>query len=401
MAGRGVPVVMYHSVGPPRTDWVWNYLITPIDVFEAQMRALADRGWTAISLKDLVDHMAKGTELPPKPVVLTFDDGYLDNWVYVYPIIRKFGHHAVIWMTTDFVDPSAKVRPNLEDVWSGRVGAEALDDHGYLSWEELRTMAADGAIEIQSHAMTHTWYPSGPGIIDFHRPGGVDGYTPPPWLAWNRFPDRKYASLTARLEDLIPYGTPIYENRKSLETRRYFEDPGLADRLADTVARGGGGAFFGREGWRGDLERVVADYGERSDRFETEAEYEERVRHELSGSKRLIEEAVGQDADFLCWPGGARNPLTMRIASEVGYRASTTHYEDPERRNTPGQNPAEINRIGCASPWIWRGKVIIRNTEPEFFIAALDMFAGSGKSLWTMRRHKLRYLLRYYLTGKT
>jgi hypothetical protein len=237
--------------------------------------------------------------------------------------------------------------------------------------------------------------------VDYHRPPGVDGYNAPPWLAWNLYPERKHESLKTDLEALVPYGRPVYENGKSLETRRYFEDADLTEGLVDTVKRGGGDAFFGRPDWRESLEKVVAEHGERKDGFESEADYRERVRHELLESKRLIAEALGTSVDFLCWPGGARSPVTLGIADEVGYLATTTHYEDPERRNTFGQRPNEINRIGCASPWVWRGKVTIRNTDPGFFIAALEQFAGSRNSLWTMRRYKLRYLLRYYITGKT
>jgi peptidoglycan/xylan/chitin deacetylase (PgdA/CDA1 family) len=392
---------MYHAVAPPRPDFMGSYLTTPVGVFEGQMRALSEEGWTAISLTQLHAHMSTGVELPAKPVVLTFDDGYLDNWVYAYPIIKKYGHRAVIWMTTDFVDPRSAPRPTLDDVWSGRVRHEDLNDRGYLSWEEMRAMTAGGHIEIQSHAMSHTWYPSSPRIVDFHRPTGVDGYSPPPWLAWNRFPERKYESLTVHLEDSIPYGVPIFECGKSLETRRYFEDAALTELLVRTVAAGGGADFFRQKGWRDALDKIVRDYGERKDRVEARAEFEQRLRRELSESKRLIEDALGTRVDFLCWPGGARSPLTVSMAAEVGYLATTTHYEDRARRNTFGQDPSEINRIGCASPWVWRGKIIARNTDPDFFIAALELFAGFRKSLWTMRCYKLKYLIRYYLTGKT
>jgi peptidoglycan/xylan/chitin deacetylase (PgdA/CDA1 family) len=401
MTPRGVPVVMYHSVGPSRPDWSWNYLTTSVDVFEAQMRMLSERGWTAITLADLHAHMSEGAELPPKPVVLTFDDGYLDNWVYMYPIIKRYNLHAVVWMTTDFVDPRPHPRPTLDDVRSGRLTASDLADRGYLSWEEMRRMAAGGHVEIQSHAMTHTWYPSGAEVVDFHRPTGLDGYKPPPWLGWNTFPGLKYQSLTSKLEDEIPFGTPIYEHRKSLEGPRYYEDDELGLRLVEAVADSGGPSFFLEKGWRQRLHEIVERYGKRHDRFETQAEFLERATFELSESKHLIEEALGTPVNFLCWPGGAKTPETLRIASEVGYLASTTHYEDPIRRNTFGQNPGEINRIGCASPWVWRGKVSVRNTDPEFFIAALDLFRGERKSLWTIRRYKLIYLLRYYLMRRT
>jgi peptidoglycan/xylan/chitin deacetylase (PgdA/CDA1 family) len=382
---------MYHSVSRDRPDWIWNHLITPVDVFEGQMRALKETGWTAISLDLLHSHMAKGTPVPEKSVVLTFDDGYLDNWVYAFPILRKYGNHAVIWLTTDFVDPRTDLRPTIEDVWSGKISEDALDPRGYLSWAEMREMVRSGVVEIQSHAKTHTWYFSGPAILDFHRPRGVEGYQLPPWLAWNLFPEEKPQSLVKRFDDRIRYGTPIYQHEKSMIVRRYFEDQELDVCLVRTVAEGGGPAFFNKRGWREILFGVVKAHKPTNARFETEEEYTQRVRSELIESRDEISRSLGTRVDFLCWPGGAYNPVTLEIAKEVGYLATTTHHEDPQRRNVFGQDPREINRVGSGSPCVCRGR-ILRRTEPEFFIETLEYFAGNKKSLWTLRRLKLKYL---------
>jgi hypothetical protein len=124
------------------------------------------------------------------------------------------------------------VRPR---VWAGRarkIERAALDARGFLSWAEMRRMVESGAVEIQSHATTHTWYFSGPRIIDFHRPDGVEGYRSPMWLAWNMFPGEKCRSMHERFGERIPYGTPIYEHGKALAVRRYFEDPALTRKLA-------------------------------------------------------------------------------------------------------------------------------------------------------------------------
>lgn len=395
---RGVPVVMYHGVGPTLETWQWRYLITPLAVFEGQMRRLRDEGWHTITLARLHDHLSRGTRLPARSVVLTFDDGYLDNWVYAYPVLKRFGHHAVIWMSTDFVDPCGTARPTLEDYRAGRIPRGELPGPGYLSWEEMRRMVESGHVEIQSHARTHTWYPSGPEIIDFHRPSGVGAYMPPPWLGWNMFPERKYEYMTAGLEDLVPYGTPVYRHTKALAGRRYFEDPGLMELLTERVKEGGGRAFFTKSGWRRELRGLADRHPPGGGRFETDSEYEERVRMELAESREAIAGALGTAVDYLCWPGGGRNAVTIRIAEEVGYLATTTHFLDTERRNVYGQDPREINRIGSGAPWVWRGTVIM-NTEPRFFTALLEAFAGNKKSLLTARLYKLKYLFRHFLFG--
>ncbi len=396
---KGVPVIMYHSIGPLKPGWPWNNLVMPAEVFEGQMGALEAKGWTTITLRALHDHMANDAPLPEKPIVLTFDDGYLDNWVFAYPILKKYGRHAVIWMTTDFVDPCATPRPNLEDVWKGAVSKKDLPVTGFLSWPEMRIMIESGAVEIQSHAKTHTWYYAGPEIVDFHRPRGADGYVPPPWLGWNRRPDRKYEYMTARLEDEVPYGTPIYRHEKSIAAKRYFEDGALTERLVAHVARGGGAAFFDRADWRDELLAVAKDFGPRRDRTETDREYEDRVRAEITESRSIIERELGVKVEFLCWPGGGRNPATFRLAEEAGYLATTTHYQNRERTNTVGQNPREINRIGAGSPWQWRG-ITIRTIDPAFFLLILREFTGSRTAIWAMRLYKLKYILRHYLFGK-
>lgn len=398
MKNRGVPIVMYHGVGPDRKGWPWNYLFTPADVFERQMKALRDAAWTTISLSELYAHMFSGKVLPEKPVVLTFDDGYADNWIYAYPILKRYGHRAAVWMSVDFVDPRSEPRPTLEDVWSGRLRESDLDPRGYLSWAEMKCMIESGHIEIQSHAMTHTWYPSSGEILDFHRPAGVDDYEAPLWLGWNMFPARKYESMHVDLGELVPYGTPIYRAERALAAPRYFEDERLTERLRKHVADSGGAAFFEEPGWREELLDIAREHGLAGGRWESEFEYRERVRRELVESRRAIVSALGTKVDFLCWPAGGRNKVALEIAEEVGYLATTTHFEDLSRRNTIGQNPRELSRIGSGSPWCWRGRSIKR-TGAGLFMAGLEHFAGSRSALWKLRAHKLYWLLRNLLGG--
>ena len=226
----------------------------------------------------------------------------------------------------------------------------------------------------------------------------MGGYTAPPWLGWNLYPDRKFEYISAGLEKDIPLGTPIYEHGKSLVTRRYFEDEGLKERLVEHVRANGGTGFFLNRDWRRELLDIVGD-GPGGGSLETDREYEGRVRAELVQSREEIETALGTEVKFLCWPGGGRNQRVIRIALEEGYLATTTHFLDPQRRNAYGQDPTEINRVGCGSPWVWRDKVFHR-TDPGFFLAMLSDFAGNKKSIWIMRLYKLRYIFRHYLFGK-
>lgn len=127
---------MYHYVSepPPEADVYRKDLsVTPAQ-FESHVQALQNAGYQSIPLSDLVSYLATGQpELPAKGVVLTFDDGYVDNYDNALPVLQKYGFTATIFVITDFVDMQ---RP------------------GYATWAQLAEMHAAG-IDIGSHSRDH------------------------------------------------------------------------------------------------------------------------------------------------------------------------------------------------------------------------------------------------------
>jgi len=371
-----VPVLMYHSVSDNRR-WLWGHLSCPVSVIEDHVRTLASSGFVAISLQELYDHVKHGAALPPKPVALTFDDGYLDNWVYAFPILKRYGFKGTVFVNPDFVDPTGSLRPNLDDVAAGRLAASSLKSTGFLSWAEMSVMEACGVMDIQSHAMTHTWYFSDDRIVDFHHPGD-----PYPWLAWNARPERKYLWLNEDQSAFVPFGVPIYAYDKALSTRRCFPDPSLADFLVEQVASRGGVAIFGQEGWQDTLLKLSSQYQSEHqlDRhWESEEEYQARVRYELSVSKETIEANLRKRVNFLCWPGGGYNDTTERIAEGVGYLSMTLSSKDPRRSR---QNPGRIARWGA--PVLQRGtKTLYRSGR--YLVSMLRCKQGSRLHCFTCK----------------
>src|SRR4030042_2945185 len=135
-----VPVLMYHSVGVQNPKWIWNFLTIPLKIFEDHLRTLKTKGFNTIDLTQLYDYVGKGKSIPSNSIVLTFDDGYLDNWVYAYPLLKKYGFKGTIFVNPQFVDPTEEYRPSIEDVWAGKAREEDLISHGFLSWREMREM---------------------------------------------------------------------------------------------------------------------------------------------------------------------------------------------------------------------------------------------------------------------
>ena len=141
--GRALRVLMYHKVND---QWP-NPITVPTAVFDEQMSLLADLGYHVVSLEQVRDHYLAGAPLPERAVLITFDDGYLDNLVNAFPILSKHGYPAVIFAPIGFLDGS---RPLPHE--------EALVRQGVLNptldWERLGELEA-GGVRIESHGIGH------------------------------------------------------------------------------------------------------------------------------------------------------------------------------------------------------------------------------------------------------
>ena len=99
---KSLPVLMHHYIG----DVPGGTVVSP-QVFEEQCRVLAEHGWFGVGLAEAEEFLLRGEPLPPKSFLITFDDGYLDNYVHAWPILRKYGHKAVIFAVADRVSAAS------------------------------------------------------------------------------------------------------------------------------------------------------------------------------------------------------------------------------------------------------------------------------------------------------
>ena len=120
-----VPILMYHYISepPPGADIYRKDLSVAPDLFESHLQYLAQNGYQMITLDDLLYALTQGRPLPPKPVILTFDDGYEDNYQSAFRLLQKYGLVGHFFIITDFVN-------------AGRVG--------YMTWPQIEEMAAAG-----------------------------------------------------------------------------------------------------------------------------------------------------------------------------------------------------------------------------------------------------------------
>ena len=127
-----VPVLMYHDILPEKEV----FFDVTVEEFEAHLERINEEGLTPISFDQLYDHLRMGAPLPPKPVLLTFDDGYVGHYTHVYPLLKKYQYPAVFSLFTGKLDGDVVGRSTV-------------------TWEHAKEMAADPLITIAAHSVMH------------------------------------------------------------------------------------------------------------------------------------------------------------------------------------------------------------------------------------------------------
>lgn len=131
-----IPVLMYHHISEDKTEWS-STCISP-DKFLTEMLYLKVLGYNTIHFRDYLAYMEEGKSLPNNPIIVTFDDGYLSNYTYAYPILKKYNIKAAIFI----IGWSVGKNFNEESLTS-------ITEH--FTWEQAREMYQSGLVEIQSH----------------------------------------------------------------------------------------------------------------------------------------------------------------------------------------------------------------------------------------------------------
>ncbi|OGQ56733.1 MAG: hypothetical protein A3J24_05645 [Deltaproteobacteria bacterium RIFCSPLOWO2_02_FULL_53_8] len=176
-----IPVFMYHHVAPNTGDMI---TVTP-DTFDSQMRSIKEGGYRTLSLDETTAFISGAFTPKEKCAVITFDDGYLDNYIHAYPVLKRYGLSAAVFLVTDWVDRategtgSRKVKsPPTPPFFKGGESASflikkdlsspnhaetkrliAAGDYAkvVMTWEMARQMSdeTDGRVEFGSHTAGH------------------------------------------------------------------------------------------------------------------------------------------------------------------------------------------------------------------------------------------------------
>lgn len=127
---RKIPILTYHAIKDFATCLDDTYALWPVD-FKAQLEHLYELGYKTTIQTDTSEKENTISSIDNRLICLTFDDGYISNFTLAYPVLKKYGFKAIFFIVVNNID-----KP------------------GYMSWEQLRQLKADG-MAIGSHSMNH------------------------------------------------------------------------------------------------------------------------------------------------------------------------------------------------------------------------------------------------------
>ncbi len=270
--------------------------------FTVHLSWLRQNKFESIPLGSLL-HYLKGEEvlIPERPIVITLDDGTIEDYTIAYPLLKKNGFFG-----TDFALTADKyIRFSGKD-W----------------WEEVE---CEGVLSIEGHSHTHALTFINDRVEDFY-------------IDKNEYREPILKGLDERC------GTPIFSLGYELVSKRFIPQEDLMDECAQYVNQNGGKAFFEREDWREELFRIVSKYEGNRGQYESEEGKKERIKEELELSKRIIEETIGngKKVNFFAYPFGAFDSDLIKYLKEADYRGAFT--TEPGGNHT-GDDPFLIKRM--------------------------------------------------------
>jgi peptidoglycan/xylan/chitin deacetylase (PgdA/CDA1 family) len=333
-ATTSLPVLMYHYI-----NRYPNSIAVSPERFEAHCAELARDGWRGVGLDEAERYFLHGEELPPKSCLITFDDGYLDNYVYAWPILRRYGHKGVVFAVSARIETGETPRPTVQDVWDKTRGEEdlprvnkpfVLHENGYelrkdlfISWAEARLMEAGGVMRLAAHSFAHRGVFISPEYRGFFLP--------------------EHRGRSFHDPEIFCWGLPKFVMGPGLLERAFLPDPELLEKIKALVPQNEKDAFAfaaNPENMQA-LRDLVASRKAGLGRMETEEETAARMRDEIGKGKELLEKELGRPATSLCWPWGAYAALARRLARESGFGVFFTTAPGP---NPPG-SPLAVHRF--------------------------------------------------------
>jgi len=313
---------------------VFHFHETTAAALEPALAYLRDNGYRSVGAAELGTFVRGGRHPGDRTVVLTFDDAWASLWLVAGPLLARYDMRAVVYAIPGVIADAPAVRPTLD---AGPVDPDAADagPQPFCTWPELRALVTSGRVDVQTHTHTHAMVFSEPRTI------GVVGpeYRREPILVrpWVRSAGGFVPIEPSRL------GYPLFPCRSRMSDALAFTpDAAACARLEDFVRNRGGPAFFEQPNARAPLASLLAEVRGTS---ESEADRDRAIESELSQSRDVLEQRLGEPVRHVCLPWGVTSPPAYRALGSLGFSTAVANRWSGRLAPGRGDDPFFIKRL--------------------------------------------------------
>lgn len=312
---KGVASILYHQVN--------NKSKVSPEIFESHLEYLKRKKYKTLTIDDYVTGNFNKKE---KNIMLTFDDGYFDNYKYVYPLLKKYNMKATIFLNTFYIKNEKRIE-DTEITTNDEANYIALYDYvvnksdgstwQYMTWEEIKEMSESGLVDFQGHSHKHMPVFSDIKLKDIYKESTCDAsdiylYGGKPEEGYPVFSKRGECSMAGYR--IIPEYFPLFMDKylnsedKSLEHMQNFVDSNIGVYIFE----------------------------------EDEKEAFDRIYQEGKLNKDIIEEKLKKEVHTFCWPWGHRSNYAISVLEKAGYANFVTTVKGT---NSIWGNSKKIRRV--------------------------------------------------------
>ncbi|MGL6154754.1 MAG: polysaccharide deacetylase family protein [Cetobacterium sp.] len=322
---KGVPIFLYHQVNPKSN-------VDPL-TFEEHLKIISNKKMNTITLEEY----GQGN-IPKNSMLITLDDGYYDNYLYVYPLLKKYNMKATIFLNTLYLKES---RDEIEDIETNNTAnyraMEKFKKTGcgksnqYMSWEEIKEMHESGLVDFQCHSHKHV------AIIKEFK---IEGF----YKGDEKDPTDMY------LYGKISEGYPIFPKRGEYSGPGIIMDIRFLDVFKDFYLN-----TLKDKDKKNALKlanEFLEDNKEKYFKFENIEDFKIRITEDLNDNMEAIRSHLNKKAKYFCWPWGHRSKEAIKIMENLGIDGFIT-----TKKGTNSYNPN----------WKMIRRIELRKFSPEKF----------------------------------
>lgn len=297
---KGVPIFLYHQV---------NYLsnVNPI-LFEKHLKILKSKNLNTLTISEYYNYSHSKIK---NSVLITLDDGYYDNYLYVFPLLKKYNMKATIFLNTFYIKErrnSKKFRIEPNNVANDKaikkfLGCGSAKSYQYLSWEEIKEMSNSGLVDFQAHSHKHM------AIFKNDKLEGIfnnneNDYT-------DSFLYKEIKKGYPKFQKRGEYSGPgILINPKFFKLFQVFYQENLVGKNKKEVLKLGN--------------TFINKHKKEYFFYEPLETAQERIKKDFLTNKNLIESHINQEILFFCWPWGHRSNETIDLLKTLGIKGFIT-----------------------------------------------------------------------------